>query len=47
MLDARRMWNDPKEYDRAAQALAARFRKNFTRFGEMPAEILAAAPRGE
>ena len=45
MLDARGMWPDKDAYDRAARDLAARFQKNFTRFGDVAAEIAAAGPK--
>jgi phosphoenolpyruvate carboxykinase (ATP) len=44
MLDARGMWADKDAYDRAANDLAARFRKNFEKFGKVADEILEAAP---
>jgi len=34
MLEARRLWRDGAAYDRAAEGLDARFRKNFEKFGE-------------
>lgn len=46
MLDARGLWKDGAAYDRAAQDLAARFRKNFEKFGKVAEEILEAAPVG-
>ncbi len=44
LLDARGLWSDGAAYDRAAADLAARFRKNFAKFGAVAEEILAAAP---
>ena len=44
LLDARSQWKDVAAYDRAAEQLSARFRKNFERFGSMAPEIAAAAP---
>ena len=44
LLDARGMWQDKAAYDKAAAGLSARFHKNFTKFGEVEQEILAAAP---
>jgi phosphoenolpyruvate carboxykinase (ATP) len=44
VLDARRQWSDPAAYDLAAEELAARFRKNFEKFGAMASNILEAAP---
>jgi phosphoenolpyruvate carboxykinase (ATP) len=46
LLDARSLWTDPSAYDRAAQDLSARFRKNFDKFGGVQQEILEAAPAG-
>jgi phosphoenolpyruvate carboxykinase (ATP) len=43
-LDARGMWADKAAYDRAALDLAARFNKNFEKFGGVGKEIAAAAP---
>jgi phosphoenolpyruvate carboxykinase (ATP) len=45
VLDARGQWSDGAAYDRAAGELAARFRKNFEKFGNVAPEIAAAAPR--
>jgi phosphoenolpyruvate carboxykinase (ATP) len=44
MLDARGRWSDAAAYDRAAEELSARFRKNFEKFGHVAEEILEAAP---
>ena len=44
MLDARGLWKDGAAYDRAAEELSARFRKNFEKFGAVSEEILEAAP---
>ena len=44
ILDARGQWADPAAYDRAAEELSARFRKNFEKFGHVAEEILEAAP---
>ena len=46
LLDARGMWRNPEEYDRAAEDLSGRFRKNFEKFGAVAEDILAAAPVG-
>jgi phosphoenolpyruvate carboxykinase (ATP) len=43
-LDARGMWADKGAYDRAARDLAARFNKNFEKFGNVAQEIAEAAP---
>ena len=44
LLNARAQWSDGGEYDRGAADLAARFRKNFERFGNVGDAILSAAP---
>lgn len=44
LLDARGQWKDKAAYDRAAEDLSARFRKNFEKFGKVAEEIAAAAP---
>ncbi len=44
LLDARSQWTDVAAYDRAAQDLSARFRKNFEKFGAVEEQILQAAP---
>jgi phosphoenolpyruvate carboxykinase (ATP) len=46
MLDARGMWQDKAAYDQAGRDLAARFRKNFEKFGAVAENILEAAPVG-
>ena len=33
LLDARGQWKDKAAYDRAAEELSARFKKNFEKFG--------------
>jgi phosphoenolpyruvate carboxykinase (ATP) len=43
-LDPRGMWADKDAYDRSANDLAARFRKNFERFGAIDQEVLEAEP---
>jgi phosphoenolpyruvate carboxykinase (ATP) len=43
ILDARGQWTDGAAYDRAAENLDARFRKNFEKFGEAAQEIVGAA----
>jgi phosphoenolpyruvate carboxykinase (ATP) len=45
VLDAAAQWPDRAAYDAAAAGLAARFRKNFEKFGAVAPEIAAAAPR--
>jgi phosphoenolpyruvate carboxykinase (ATP) len=44
LLDARGQWKDKAAYDRAAEDLSARFKKNFEKFGKVAEEILEAAP---
>ena len=44
LLDPRGQWKDGAEYDRAAKALAARFQRNFEKFGAVEADIVAASP---
>jgi phosphoenolpyruvate carboxykinase (ATP) len=44
VLDARGQWNDKAAYDRAAEELIGRFRKNFEKFGHVAEEILEAGP---
>jgi phosphoenolpyruvate carboxykinase (ATP) len=46
VLDAAAQWADRGAYEQAAKALAARFRKNFERFGAVDPGIAAACPRG-
>jgi phosphoenolpyruvate carboxykinase (ATP) len=44
LLDPRGQWKDVAEYDRAAKALAARFQRNFEKFGAVEADIVSASP---
>jgi phosphoenolpyruvate carboxykinase (ATP) len=44
LLDARAQWEDKAAYDRAAEDLSARFKKNFEKFGKVSEEIMEAAP---
>ncbi len=44
LLDARSLWGDGNAYDTAARDLAARFRKNFEKFGDVDPAIVAAGP---
>nr|MBA3672262.1 phosphoenolpyruvate carboxykinase (ATP) [Gemmatimonadaceae bacterium] len=46
VLDPRRTWADGAAYDAQAVKLAAMFRENFGKFGEVAASIRAAGPRG-
>ena len=45
LLDPRSTWADPVAYDAKAAELAAMFRANFTKFGDVDARIAAAGPR--
>jgi phosphoenolpyruvate carboxykinase (ATP) len=45
LLDPRATWADPVAYDAKAAELAAMFRANFTKFGDVDARIAAAGPR--
>jgi len=45
LLDPRGTWADPEEYDAKAHELAAMFRENFIRFGDVDDAIVAAGPR--
>lgn len=44
LLDPRALWSDQEAYDRAARELAARFRKNFEKFGDVDPATAAAGP---
>jgi phosphoenolpyruvate carboxykinase (ATP) len=44
LLQPRSSWADASAYDREASALIERFRRNFERFPDVPAEIRAAGP---
>ncbi|HUA83297.1 MAG TPA: phosphoenolpyruvate carboxykinase (ATP) [Bryobacteraceae bacterium] len=44
LLDARGQWKDRVAYDRAAEDLSARFKRNFEKFGRVAEEIMEAAP---
>ncbi|MDO4494113.1 MAG: phosphoenolpyruvate carboxykinase (ATP) [Clostridia bacterium] len=41
-----KMWQDQAEYEKTARELAARFRKNFEQYDNMPREIVEAGPQG-
>ena len=45
ILDPRGLGRTEKPHDRAAHALAARFRDNFARFHDVLPEVASAAPR--
>lgn len=44
ILDPRGQWTDKAAYDKAAADLAARFKKNFAKFGDISPEIAVAGP---
>jgi phosphoenolpyruvate carboxykinase (ATP) len=44
ILNPRSTWSNPVAYDRQAKELAQRFIDNFTRFGEVSPELIAAGP---
>ena len=44
VLDPRQTWADKAAYDAAAKDLAARFKKNFDKYENMPKEIVEAGP---
>jgi phosphoenolpyruvate carboxykinase (ATP) len=47
ILDPRKTWSNPAEYDATARKLVAMFQKNFAAYATMvDAEVTAAAPRG-
>ena len=45
VLVPRKMWADEAEYEKTARDLAARFRKNFEQYDNMPASVIAAGPK--
>ena len=45
ILQPRGTWEDPVAYDIAAQALAARFHQNFSKFSDIEANIRSAGPQ--
>ncbi|HUP18746.1 MAG TPA: phosphoenolpyruvate carboxykinase (ATP) [Gemmatimonadota bacterium] len=45
VLDPRSTWADGEAYDAKARELAGRFRENFEKFDQVPAEIAGAGPR--
>ncbi len=45
ILEPRKTWQNPAEYEVKARELAARFVRNFAQFDGVPPEIVAAGPR--
>jgi phosphoenolpyruvate carboxykinase (ATP) len=46
VLEPRRTWADPAQYEQYAMKLAGMFRANFSRFADqVPAEVAAAGPQ--
>lgn len=45
ILDPRNVWKDPSEYEKAAHTLAEKFRENFKKYDDMPANIVNAGPK--
>ena len=46
LLDPRSTWRDSEAYDRKAAELAAMFRENFAKLGDVDPEIAGAGPQG-
>ena len=44
-LDQRALWQDDAAYEAASRELAANFRRNFEKYGNMPEAIIQAGPR--
>jgi phosphoenolpyruvate carboxykinase (ATP) len=44
ILNPRKTWKNPKEYDAKARELAGRFKENFTQFESAPKEVHQAGP---
>ena len=47
VLNPREMWEDKAAYDKAAQELANMFVKNFSKYDNMPENIIKAGPKAE
>ena len=47
VLDPREMWADKAAYDKAAQELANMFVKNFSKYDNMPENIVNAGPKAK
>ncbi|MBQ2110298.1 MAG: phosphoenolpyruvate carboxykinase (ATP), partial [Clostridia bacterium] len=47
VLNPREMWADKEAYDKAAQELANMFVKNFSKYTNMPENIIAAGPKAK
>jgi phosphoenolpyruvate carboxykinase (ATP) len=47
LLVPARAWEDPRQWERAARSLAAKFRDNFLPYADQAgADVLAAGPQG-
>jgi phosphoenolpyruvate carboxykinase (ATP) len=47
ILDPRKTWRNPRDYDDKARDLAGQFQKNFAQFTKAGAEVREAGPRVE
>lgn len=45
ILDPRNVWTDKAAYEKAAHTLAEKFRENFKKYTDMPANIINAGPK--
>ena len=45
ILDPRNVWTDKAAYEKAARTLAEKFRENFKKYTDMPANIINAGPK--
>ena len=46
ILTPKNTWADKEAYDKTARDLAARFRKNFSKYNNMPEAVVKAGPQG-
>ncbi|MCK6258136.1 phosphoenolpyruvate carboxykinase (ATP) [Fictibacillus sp. KIGAM418] len=44
VLQPKKTWENPEDYDRKAKELAGKFKENFEKFNNVPAEIKSAGP---